>query len=357
MALNKHGFARTSVEYALASLPTETAVAKKCLLGASSVQSDVAAFDYPSLAQRWQDLFGGKPVYYLADISKISSTPAEKPCVIFLNYLKLDEILHEDQSPAGTTYQETAEFYFDGLAKAIRRWSDEKGISQDLQVAVVADHGSLLLDSRAANLIDTTFFKAFAEDRHHRFLRLSDAELEQFPGNLQQQCFLFPRQEYGLSENYAVAQRYYRFANTGDGCYAHGGLSPEEVMVPVVMLSRALSKVEMPAISLLNEVFRYGNPEVIELDVTNPGQFLVEDVTCEFAAEGMQSGTAYCAIIDPSTVVRISTNARFRNIGKPVTELRVNASFVLAGQKHELPDITFPIEVRALVERKERRFR
>lgn len=356
-ALNKQGFARTNIEYALASLPTETTVAKKCLLGATSVQSDVSGLDYPSLAQRWQGAFGDRPVHYLADISKVGSTPTEEPSVIFLNYLKLDEILHEDQSKAGMTYQETAEFYFDGLAKAIRGWSDDKGISQDLQIAVVADHGSLLLDSRAANLIDTGFFKTFAEDRHHRFLRLSDAELEQFPGNLQQQCFLFPRQQHGLFENYAVAQRYYRFANTGDGCYAHGGLSPEEVVVPVVMLSRALSKVEMPAISLVNKVFRYGNPEVIELEVTNPGQYELEDVTCEFAAEGMQSGTAYCAIIDSSAVARISTNAKFRNTGKPVTELRVSASFVLAGQDHELPEIAIPIEVKSLVERKERRFR
>lgn len=356
-ALNKHGFARTKAEYALASLPTETSVAKKCLLGASSLQSDVAAFDYSSLAQRWGGEFGDRPVHYLADISKIGGTPAEEPSVIFLNYLKLDEILHEDQSKTGMTYQDTAGFYFEGLAKAIRGWSDAKGISQDLQIAAVADHGSLLLDSRAANLIDTGFFKTFTEDRHHRFLRLSDAELEQFPGNLQQQCFLFPRQRHGLLENYAVAQQYYRFANGGDGCYAHGGLSPEEVVVPVAMFSRALSKVEMPVISLVSKVFRYGNPEVIEIEVTNPGQYELEDVTCEFAAEGMQSGTAYCAIIDSSAIARISTNAKFSNTGKPVTELRVSASFVLAGQKHELAEIAIPIDVRSLVERKERRFR
>lgn len=141
------------------------------------------------------------------------------------------------------------------------------------------------------------------------------------------------------------------------GATLTGGLSPEEVVVPVAMFSRALSKVEMPVISLVNKVFRYGNPEVIEIEVTNPGQYELEDVTCEFAAEGMQSGTAYCAIIDSSAIARISTNAKFSNTGKPVTELRVSTSFVLAGQKHELAEIAIPIDVRSLVERKERRFR
>jgi len=355
-ALVKSGFVRTNLEYALSCLPTETAVAKKCLLGASSVQSDVAAIDYSALVERWKDVLGGRPIHYLADVSKLNSTPTETPNAIFLNYLKPDEILHEDQSQAGMTCQEAADVYFDALAKTIRRWSDDKGISQDLQVAVVADHGSMLLDSRAANLIDTAFFKTFADDRHHRFLRLSDAEMEQFPGNLQQQCFLFPRQRYGLSENYAVAQRYYRFANTGDGCYAHGGLSPEEVIVPVVMFSRALSKVEMPVISLVSGVFRYGNPEVIDIDVTNPGQYRLENIMCRFAAEGMQSATAFSGSIDPSSVVRMSANAKFSNIGKPITELRVGVSFVSAGQDYELPEKAFPIEVRSLVERKERRF-
>ncbi len=356
-ALKKHGFARTKLEYALASLPTETAVAKRCLLGATSVQSDVATLDYKSLAEKWQEVFGNKPIFYLADISKIVNIPAEEPCVFFLNYLKLDELLHEDQSNTGKTYLEIAKFYFDGLANAISKWSDDKGISPDLQVVVVADHGSLRIDAHAANLIDIAFFKSFTEDRHHRFLRLSDAELKQFPGNLQQQTFLFPREKYGLSDNYAVAQRYYRFANTGDGSYAHGGLSPEEVMVPVTMFSRVLSKVEMPVISLINKIFRFGNPEEIELTVTNPGKFPLEDVTCEFSAEGMNSGRAYCAMIDSSSVERISTNAKFRNIGKPVTEIRVNASFFLAGQKHELKEFAFPIELRALVERQERRFK
>lgn len=356
-AFNKYGFASTNVDYALASLPTETAVGKKCLLGGSSVQSDVATSDYSSLVKRWQSVFGNRPICYLADVSKISDRPVEEPSVFFLNYLKLDDILHEDQSPSGMTYQDTAEFYFDGLGKAVRAWSDEKGIAQDLQIAIVADHGSVLLDSRAVNLIDTAFFKSVAEDRHHRFLRLSDAELEDFPGNLQKQCFLFPRQKYGLSENYAVAQRYYRFANTGDGCYAHGGLSPEEVIVPVVMLSRALSKIEMPTMSLVNKVFRYGNPEVIELEVTNPGQFQIEDFTCEFLAEGMQCGTAYCALIDSSVVAKITTNAKFSNTGQPATQLKVSATFILAGQKYELPASVFSIDVRSLVERKERRFK
>jgi hypothetical protein len=356
-ALKTQGFATTDSECAFASLPTETAVAKKCLLGATSVHADVAALDYASLAARWSDAFDNRPVYYVADISKIDDVPAAEPCAVVLNYVKLDEMLHEDQSSSGRTRQEMAKFYFDGLANAIRKWSDDIGVAQNLQIAVVADHGSVLLDSGATNIIDTAFLKTCAEDRHHRFVRLSDAELERFPRNLQQQCFLFPRQKYGLAENYAVAQRYYRFANTGDGCYAHGGLSPEEVVVPVVMLIRTPSRVEMPVITLARNVFRYENPEVIELEVTNPGHLQMEDFACEFEAEGLQSGTAYRAVLKPSAVTRIPTDAKFRKTGRPATGLRVKSSFMLTGQRYDVPAKEFAIVLRSLVEPRERRFR
>lgn len=122
------------------------------------------------------------------------------------------------------------------------------------------------------------------------------------------------------------------------------------------MLGRALSDIDMPVFSLVSGVFRYGNPEVIELEVTNAAQFQLEDLTCEFEAEGLQSGTAYCALVDSSAVTKISTNAKFNNTGRSATELKLTATFVLAGEKHGIQTMLFPIEVKSLVERKERRF-
>ncbi|MHB1463289.1 MAG: alkaline phosphatase family protein [Armatimonadota bacterium] len=356
-AFTKRGFASTNTEYAVASLPTETAVGKKCLLSGNITQSDNATQDYSSLIDKWKGFFGDRSLYYLSNISKINDILPETPSVYFLNYLVLDDMLHKDQDATGKTYYDSVDYYFDGLADQVCSWSDRNGISQDLQIAVVADHGSVLMDARAANLIDTAFFKTFAEDRHHRFLRLSDDELLLFPGNLQSQCFLFPRQQYGLSDNYAVAQRYYRFSNTSDGCYAHGGLSPEEVVVPVVMMSRALSVIEMPIITLKSKVFRYGNPAVFELVITNPGSFQIEDVSCNLSAEGLQCGSAFCAAVNAVDMVSLSTNGKFTNTGRQVNMLKVNASFVLAGKNYDIPEIDIPIEVKAIVERNERRFK
>lgn len=355
-ALNRRGFAKTFCEYAIAALPTETGVAKKCLLGDSGSQAAVAAVEYADLVKRWQGVFWDRPVHYAADLSKLDSVEAGAPSTIFLNYLVLDEALHKDDAPSGRTHEETIGYYCDGLAGAVRKWADSRGIAHDLEIAVVADHGSVFLDGSEANPVDTSFLKDYAEDRHHRFVRLSDAELSEFPESLQQQCYMFARHQHELADTYAVARANFTFSKGAGRGFAHGGLSAEEVIVPVAVLRLALSQMEMPRLSLVSKVFRHENPEDIKFELTNPSPYELEDVVCELRAEGLVTQTAFLPAVRASEVAAFSVQGKFRKTGQPVDRLMVACSFQLGGQRHDLDESSFPIELKSLVERKERRF-
>ena len=53
------------------------------------------------------------------------------------------------------------------------------------------------------------------------------------------QCYTLDRHKYGLDNNYLIARHYYRFLKTEDNFYVHGGLTPEETIVPFVTFRKA----------------------------------------------------------------------------------------------------------------------
>jgi hypothetical protein len=88
-----------------------------------------------------------------------------------------------------------------------------------------------------SSIIDPKFFAGRAQDKHHRYISINDDELKQLPVNVQFQCYLFEKNRFGLEQNYLAARNYYRFIETNASTYIHGGLSPEETLVPVAVFT------------------------------------------------------------------------------------------------------------------------
>jgi hypothetical protein len=83
----------------------------------------------------------------------------------------------------------------------------------------------------------------------------------------------------------------------------------------------------------------------------------IEDLSCSFEAEGLQSATAYAAAVDPGSKVKLEADCRFRLVDGGQAQMRVKCTYWAAGEKKTLPEQVANVVVKSLVERKERRFR
>jgi hypothetical protein len=125
------------------------------------------------------------------------------------------------------------------LAEDVRTFAERIGAEHNLVVIVVSDHGSTRIPAEAPNPIDRCFYASRVSDQHHRYVTISDKELAALPDNVRFECYVFERERFDLPTNYLAARSTYRFAEAGAGIYVHGGLSPEETIVPLTVFTPA----------------------------------------------------------------------------------------------------------------------
>jgi len=230
-------FAEQSVPL-LAMLPSCTEVSKKCLFVGQPEPFRGTAYEKPTLAA-WEPALGGRRVRYLSGIGVLRSVRRREHDVYFLNYTPVDQALHDDEGQTGVPASAAVRQRLRALAGDVRTFAERIGAERDLLVIVVSDHGSTRIPAKAPNPIDRRFYAGRVEDRHHRYVTISDKELAALPDNVRFECYVFERKRFDLPTNYLAARSTYRFAEAGEGIYVHGGLSPEETIVPLTVFTPA----------------------------------------------------------------------------------------------------------------------
>jgi len=230
-------FAGQSVPH-LATLPSCTEVSKKCLFVGQPEPFRGTAYEKPTLAA-WEPVLGGRRVRYLSGIGALRSVRRQEHDVYFLNYTPVDQALHDDEQQTGVPTSAAVRQRLRALAADVRTFAERIGAARDLVVIVVSDHGSTRIPADAPNLIDRRFYASRVSDQHHRYVTISDKELAALPDNVRFECYVFERERFDLPTNYLAARSTYRFAEAGAGIYVHGGLSPEETIVPLTVFTPA----------------------------------------------------------------------------------------------------------------------
>jgi hypothetical protein len=230
-------FAERSIPH-LAMLPSCTEVSKKCLFIGQPEPFRGTAYEKPTLAA-WESALGGRRVRYLSGIGVLRSVKRREHDVYFLNYTPVDKILHEDEQQTGVPTSAAVRQRLRALAGDVRTFAERIGAEHNLVVIVVSDHGSTRIPAEAPNPIDRCFYASRVSDQHHRYVTISDKELAALPDNVRFECYVFERERFDLPTNYLAARSTYRFAEAGAGIYVHGGLSPEETIVPLTVFTPA----------------------------------------------------------------------------------------------------------------------
>ena len=331
----------------LAMLPSCTEVSKKCLFIGQPEPFPGTAYEKPTI-EAWEPALGKRQICYLPDVIALRSVRRREHDVYFLNYLPVDRALHEDERQTGVPYSAAVRQRLRTLAEDIRTFAERIGAERDLAVIVISDHGSTRISAEAPNPIDRRFYATRVTDKHHRYVTISDAELKALPDNVRFECYIFEKERFGLPTNYLAARSTYRFSDPGEGIYVHGGLSPEETIVPLTVFAPVAVKPKPLTVRLLADEFRYGVKSLIRLELVNPNQYACQEVHVEVLNSNIVAALTVVGDLDALSQTEVQVEARFRRITEETTALQVRIGHKFLGQPYSQVE-NLPVKMKRIV--------
>jgi hypothetical protein len=221
---------------------------------------------------------------YVASIGELRAVSERKHDVYFLNYLAVDVALHQNEDDTGVSHAQAIRGHLTSLSEDIRAFARRIGAERDLMVIIASDHGSTCIPKGTVNVIAGKFYRDRAEDEHHRYISLADENLAKLPDNVKYDCYILSRETFELDKNYLVARRLYRFLPTDDNAYIHGGLTPEETLVPLAVYRPVTISPKPLIVTLVGEAKVYvGTKFDLSLEITNVNSYPCLNVTAEIA--------------------------------------------------------------------------
>lgn len=342
--MQQRGFYEHSLSYCFSMLPSCTEVSKKCLLTGHYAPFAESAYQ-GRVESIWNNRLG-KRTKYLGNIGEFRLITKREHDIYFLNYLPLDITLHQSENQTGISHSQAIRSYLESLTLDIRSFARRIGAERDLFVVILSDHGSTRIPKGTVNVLKGDFYKKRALDEHHRYIAISDDELEKLPDNSQYDCYLFNRQIFELNTNYLVARRLYRFLPTDESAYIHGGLTPEETLVPVAVFQPVTVTPKPLAISLVGSGKLYlGTKLELNLEITNLNNYDCEGVSIKFVDTNLETETQTIGNITKLKRVPHKVIARCpRTADTSAKKLRMLVAFSFLGQPFDHP-AEIPVEI------------
>ncbi|WP_425060962.1 hypothetical protein SCACP_17270 [Sporomusa carbonis] len=331
----------------LAMLPTVTEVSKQSIFTGEPYNSK-KGINYEYEAKKWERMLG-KSVQYLKNIGELTEINTKQADIIFLNYLKIDTILHEKQQDSALSTRTKVKNELAALCQQIAAFAKRIGYENKLKVYVVSDHGSTKILTAQENMIEPTYYKGKSDKADHRYVVIADNNMENLHSGIEQYCYVLDKNRFGTKENYLVARRYYRFKDTDDH-YVHGGITPEEQIVPLLKFERIEVKAEDIILTLLSNEFRLSAKSKIQFSVKNPNDYAITDLTIRIMNMDIRAASKLIEVsrLDKLSVVEVSLDdVKFTKGGSDNALLIVNVAYKFLGKEYE-QEINLPIIIRSI---------
>ena len=279
-ALRNIGFSRHSLSYRFTALPTSTEYNKPVLLS-GKWQNDKN--DYEAiLKERSRADWNNKQFIYLSNLKSMSElTTPQDAAIILLNFLDGDELLHSDVESKNTSYEEEMRRLFARVAEAVDRLSKEwVGQRKSLNIYVVTDHGACRILEKEKQSLDSKVINKLFPDEKHRFAKVEEKHINDIPDNLWSLGYKFKQPFVSNDKIFFLPKGHNTVRQTGRvKGYMHGGITPEEVIVPVAQYKLVKTVWKTPATRFLNldlvkengrAKFYIQRVVILEIEIQNP---------------------------------------------------------------------------------------
>lgn len=350
----ERGYYLASAEPYIAMAPSETEISKKCLLSGAVGYQVMDDKTYKGIIEKgWVPYFNDRAFRYLSDIGALSAVPAIDAVAYVVNYLAVDKAMHQSADEIGMPQRVHIQHLLGNLVEKCIQFIEKHGLQENIRIHVVSDHGSTRIPAEIPNDLDPSFFKTPGFDtRSHRYVTVSQERFAGLADNLKLDCFFLPANDFMNAENVLCARRGNRFIPTAKDFYVHGGLLPEEMIVPYLVFEPAAAPLQELTVLLRKSEYRY-RMESVELELGNPNDLMVENISVMVLNGNVESEPARVALLNGKTKTSLQIQARFRQTKVPEdqTSLRLRIRFHARGEQHSF-DFQTKISMKKMVEEK-----
>jgi hypothetical protein len=248
-ALRSIGLYRRDLSYRVAALPTTTEYNKAAIFAGCH---DVEAKDYRTLLERKsREDWNGRRVLYAGTLKALSEIQcAKESTIVVVNFTQGDEVLHSDVESINSSYEEELWRYFillaEALGTALRTWPADKS---EVTVHLLTDHGATrVLDEEKMTFDSQAVQKLFADEKF-RNAKVTKEKVNSIPENLWNIGYKFssPFVEEDVVHFLPRGHNTVKKTSNRTG-YMHGGVSPEEVIVPTAIYKLGKVQWKQPAV-------------------------------------------------------------------------------------------------------------
>lgn len=281
--LNAFGFNIIDTLKQISMLPSLTDISRKSALTGRLPNQMPEIVDEKVMAQdAWGNLTNKNIVWFddSNDLEKASQYDAD---LFIYVYSRLDKLWH---TPSSKDFHREDEIDA-ALAIFISKLKKSfEGLAQrDPTVLVIStDHGAILLPPNSEQLsIPPSAIKDEEFEEHKRFVRISRQDALN-----KNEWFYLNKDLYYLHQNYAIA-RGWRSIGVKSRSFTHGGLSPEETIVPMVICELGETEFErlQPAYEQVSPAMHPGRAGELIIRVSNPYNNLIENMEISLSDFGL----------------------------------------------------------------------
>lgn len=275
--LRVHGLIRQTKQYALAPLPTITEVGIPVLVNGLTPDSSAFTTDRREALKR---AFPGCTTTFAAVVAQFQEALDSDADLCCLHWQEIDKTLHRDDNefdnPTARLEQigELLNERLGKLAAVINRQTD-----RPTKLIISTDHGATKCLRNGINVKNDKITAAAAANPRERSVKLESKLLS---------VHIDEKETYHLTAEITrnpvayVAARGYRYFGVNDRGYRHGGLTPEETIVPVLVAEMAQFAVEPLQLTYYGGMDGLPQGKALKdfkIQVQNANAFAVEVVT------------------------------------------------------------------------------
>lgn len=345
-ALHEAGFSRHYIRYYFAPLPTTTEYSKAKLLGGGWQDRDK---DYEKILKgRTASDWGDKRVLYLSNLRAFAEmeTPAE-PAIALLNLLSCDELLHSDVEARNISYEEELHRLFIRIANALSRLSDAwTGEREGFNVYVVTDHGACRILEEEKNAFEAKVVNKLFPDERYRFSVVNEDKADDIPENLWAlgQRFTNPfcpdNRVFFLPNGHSTV----RIPGRAKG-YMHGGVTPEEVIVPTALYKLVKAEWKAPATRFINlnldkatgrARFYIQRVVTLEIEIQNPNPSDMRILRASVLSPETDIRGCETLVIQPGAVNTLRMDCYFKKAPLEGRCMDIEIVYEVAGETHNI---------------------
>jgi hypothetical protein len=350
----ERGYFLASTEPYLAMVPSETEISKKCLLAGAVGYQAIDDKTYKGMIEKgWVPYFNDNAFRYISDIGSLNGINAIDATTYMVNYLAVDKALHKSADEIGMSHRDHIHHLLEKLVENTAMFIEKHGLQESIRIHVVSDHGSTRIPAAVQNDLDPAFFKTNGfEARSHRYVTVSRERYVGLADNLKLDCFFLPANDFLNPENVLCARRGNRFLPTEKDFYVHGGLLPEEIVVPYMVFEPATVSLQDLTVLLKKNEFRF-RMETVELEIGNPNDTAVEHIQVSILNGNVESESVRVALLNgkTNTVLQIKTRFKLTSIPEEQNSLHIQVRFNARGKQHTF-DVLPKINMKKMVEEK-----